>query len=186
MYAWVTHLLSVILSVMQFVTCRKIVHSSDKFSQDIFSLRPMDSLVSVTRQIFVALKQFPWLAGVPSGPEWYILHFIAYASCVHQASQTEHIVFSNSPKAISHPWCYILSAELLKQHHSLSLIYSLPFGIHFYTTTNVNFPKSHGIFLVRSSCAFMQNYSMSSMAIKSTGFNFRSVQFSRSVVSDSL
>ena len=98
MYAWVTHLLSVILSVMQFVTCRKIVHSSDKFSQDIFSLRPMDSLVSVTRQIFVALKQFPWLAGVPSGPEWYILHFIAYASCVHQASQTEHIVSPIPPK----------------------------------------------------------------------------------------
>ena len=121
MYTWVTYLLSVILSVMQFVTCRKIIHSSDKFSQDIDSLRPMDSLISVTRQVFVALKQFPWLAGVPSGPEWSVLHFIAYASCVLQASETDHIVFSDSPKAISHPWCYILSAELLKQHHSLSL-----------------------------------------------------------------
>ena len=98
MYTWVTYLLSVILSVIQFVTSRKIVHSSDKFSQDTFSLRPTDSLVSVTRHVFVALKPFPWLAGVHSAPEWYLLCFIAYALVCFRHLKLNTLFSPISPK----------------------------------------------------------------------------------------
>ena len=140
------------------------------------SLRPPHSLASVTSHVLVALRRFPWLARIHWAPEWYILHFIAYPLfCAAGISYRTRCFLSFPQSHLSSP-ILIHSAILSNLSYwnttiTCALTNLSPLESILYITTNVNLPKSHRFLLMGSSCEFTQNSSVSSMAIKSSGFN---------------
>lgn len=140
------------------------------------SLRPTHSLASVTSRVPVALRRFPWSARIRWAPEWYILHFIAYhLFCAAGISYRTRCFLSFPQSYLSNP-ILIHSATVSNLNYwnttiACALTNLSPLESVLYITTNVNLPKSRRALLMGSSCEFTQNPSMSSMAIKSSGFN---------------